>query len=256
VFVSDSIYIPKGKYKKITTVSIVNLVAKMIDRLDQGESLSELFITQKSYIDEYGVSKTYKPDTVLERVRISRNKLKFNESNQATVWVTSVSPIKLDATREMFKRKLFASRVDANVLGFKTNSRVGEQPIGFEAALQGARHRIEDLKLQHKDYRAVRPYIVSIENFFTDLKEGGVPTDHAVVVIEDTDGVEHVFVSVGIGLAPAVYKAALQKPDTTIGSYLAKTYNVNAQDWHGYVTGDKISRQEQILSALDYRVIN
>jgi ribose-phosphate pyrophosphokinase len=254
VFVSDSIYIPKGEYKKITTVSIANLLAKVIDRLEQGESLSELFITPKSYVDEYGASKIYKPAAVLEKVKISKGNVKFKEANQKTVWVTSTSQVKLDATQDIFQRKIFNQNKDINVLGFKTNSGVGEQPIGFAVALQGARNRIADLKLQNKEYQATRPYIVSIENFFTAMKDGVNPTDHAVVVIETPDGLEHVFVSVGVGLAPEIYKEAIKTPEVTIGSYLARKYNVNAQDWHGYVTGNKIDRRQQILSALDYKV--
>jgi ribose-phosphate pyrophosphokinase len=57
IYVSDSIMIPTGKYNKITEVSVANLLAMIVEHLEHGESLSELFMPQKSYIDEYGVSK-------------------------------------------------------------------------------------------------------------------------------------------------------------------------------------------------------
>lgn len=47
IYVSDSINLVPGKYKKITQVSVANLIAMVIDHLDHGESLSELFIPKK-----------------------------------------------------------------------------------------------------------------------------------------------------------------------------------------------------------------
>lgn len=44
IFVSDSISIPEGNYKKITQVGIAPLLSKVIDNLDKGGSLSSLFV--------------------------------------------------------------------------------------------------------------------------------------------------------------------------------------------------------------------
>lgn len=44
LFVSDSIAIPDGNYKKITQVGIAPLLAKVIESLDKGGSLSSLFV--------------------------------------------------------------------------------------------------------------------------------------------------------------------------------------------------------------------
>ncbi len=249
VYVSDSITITPGKYKKITQVSVANLIAMIIDHLDHGESLSELFIPQKSYIDEHGVSKVHAQNTVYPQFKANVGDLVINKNQPIDVLVTSNSAVKVKAAKAIFTDKFKISASKLNIKGVKTKSAVAEQPIGLDEAIQGAKNRITDLKQRLKLESNSHPYIVSIENFFTELRQDSNPTDHALVIIEDPNGKQFTYLSVGVEINKEIYSSALQN-GVTIGDILARRYNVSANDWHGYVTANKIDRQQQILSAV------
>lgn len=249
VYVSDSIVMPAGKYKKITQVSVANLLAMVVDHLDHGESLSELFIPHKSYIDEYGVSKIITPETVYPQFKDTKQLL-LNETKSVNVLVTSNSEIKIKAAETIFRDKFKVATSSLKVTGIKTKSNVNSEPIGLEQAMSGAQNRIKDLKQHHNSSNYIKPYIVSIENFFTELRKDHKPTDHALVIIENPQGEQYMYLSVGVEIAPDLYNTALQQNEATIGEILSKKYNVRADDWHSYVTANKIDRLQQIVSAV------
>jgi len=88
------------------------------------------------------------------------------------VGVTSINQIKLDAV----KRAFHLSGIKAKVVGFPSNSGVGENPVN-EKTLEGARNRIKYLKKRLSEF----DYIVSIENGL--FREDEKWLDKGVVVI-------------------------------------------------------------------------
>jgi ribose-phosphate pyrophosphokinase len=250
VYVSDSIAIEPGKYKKITQVSVANLLAMVVQHLDHGESLSDLFMPKKSYIEEYGESKIY-PLNVIYPNMVTGNKLLNLESTKPiNVAVASNNEIQLKAAKAIFTDKFKVNSNVVKITGFSAKSGISDQPIGLEKAIKGAQNRINDLKSRYKSKNKVARYIISIENFFTELHDNRNPTDHALVVIEDPNGNQYRYVSVGVEINESLYKTAMQQDNVTVGSILAEKYGVSINDWHEYVTGSKINRYEQILSAL------
>ncbi len=251
VFVSDSIAIAPGNYKKITQVSIANLVAMVIDHLDQGESLSDLFLAQKTYTEEFGTSKIVPISSVYPNFKTTIDKLNIASNQAVNILVTSNNEIKMRAAGAIFKEKYHVAANKINVKGFKTNSGVSEQPVGLDAAIKGARNRINDLKAEHAVKDDTNRYIVSIESFCSEMPKDGNPTDHALLIIEDPQGKQHIFVSAGVEVASDIYKIAVKQENVTVGQVLAQRYNVSANDWHSYVTGNQIDRYTQILTAVN-----
>lgn len=249
VYVSDSIAIKPGKYHKITQTSVSNLLAMIIEHLDRGESLSALFLPKKSYIEEHGVSKIHAANLVYPGFKSSKNVLLFKHAQSVNVMVTSTSPVKLKATKDIFSKKLGVARGLLNINGYSAKSNISEQPIGLEQAISGAQNRIADLKTTSYVDSKNQPYIISIENFFSELKDSNNPTDHALVIIEAPNGRQTMYLSDGVEIAPEVYKTALQHENTTIGQVLASKYKVSANDWHSYVTANRMDRVAQILTA-------
>jgi len=249
VYVSDSIAIPVGKYNKITQVSVANLLTMVIEHLEHGESLSELFIPHKSYIEEYGVSKIHPANEIYPKFKNSSTHMLINKKQDINVLVTSNAELKVKAAAMIFKDNFKVSDNKLKIYGVKTMSGVSEQPIGLDQAIHGAKNRINDLKRQDKYENNKGSYIVSIENFFTELRKDHKPTDHALVIIEEPSGEQHIYLSAGVEISQNLYNAALQHNDT-IGEELARKYNVRANDWHAYVTANKIDRLQQIVSAV------
>lgn len=250
IYVSDSIAIKPGKYKKITQVSVANLLANIIARLDQGESLSDLFMPKVAYIEEYGVSKIVPANKVYPQLKSTTSQIKVDKNIPINVWVASTSEIKIKAAKAIFKDKLGIKSNNISLKSFNAKSDITEQPIGLAEATHGAKNRIANLKKTAMYKNDINTYIVSIENFFTELNDKNKPTDHALIVIEDPQGVQHIFISDGIEIATDIYKTALQHENTTVGQILAQKYQVSANDWHSYVTAKKINRFQQILSAM------
>jgi len=250
VYVSNTIAIQPGKYKKITQVSVASLIAMVIDHLDHGESLSDLFMPKTSYVEDHGVSKLQPANKVYPKFKSDAKKISINTEHPIEVLVTSNSTIKIKAAAAMFTDKLAIKPDNLKIKGFKTSSSISEQPIGLEDAIKGAQNRIIDLKQRNKLENKKSSYIVSIENFLTELRDDRKPTDHALVIIEDTNGIQHIYLSAGVEVAAEIYNLALAQENVTIGQVLADKYHVSSNDWHGYVTGNKINRFDQILSAL------
>lgn len=249
VFVSDSIEIKPGKYKKITQNSVANLLALIISNLDQGHSLSELFLPKTNYIDEYGVSKVQPAKIVFPDFK-AEGAISIQPQTKVNVVVASANEIKINAAKEIFIRKFNVDKKDLHVKGLKSKSHVSEQPIGVYAAIKGAENRILSLKQNDQFTSKSGCYFVAIESFITEPKDNVKPTDHALVVIEDPNGVQHIYLSDGVEIAADIYKSALKNENMTVGEVLAQKYKIDNHDWFGYVTANKISRLEQILSAI------
>lgn len=250
VYVSDSIVIPEEQYNKITQISVANMLAMVVEHLEHGESLSELFMPQKSYIDEYGVSKIKAANEIYPMFKSDSKQIFIDKKQAINVLVTSNSEIKIKAAEAIFKRKFKVSDNMLKINGIKTMSGVAQQPIGIDAAIAGAKNRINNLKQYYKYDNNKKPYIVSIENFFTELHKDRNPTDHALVIIEEPNGMQHIYLSVGVEISQDLYNSAQQQNGATIGEMLSRKYNVRANDWHAYVTANKIDRLQQIVSAV------
>jgi len=199
VFVSDSIELPHKKYSKITQIPTAPLLSLVVESLDRGESLSTLFVPVKTYIEEYGVSKVLDYQDVYPEFKNARGAKLHKKKHPIEVLVTSKSSIKLEATSSIFLDKFGLPEKLLNLKGLQTSSGVSEQPIGLDEAIKGAKNRIKDLKRKHQ-LNAIEPnrYIVSIESFFSELRDGNNPTDHALVIIENPNGKQRMFLSPGV----------------------------------------------------------
>lgn len=249
VFVSDTIEIKPGTYKKITQKSVANLLALIISNLDQGRSLSELFLPHKSYVEEYGVSKIQPAKIVFPDFK-GENAINIQPHTMVNVLVASSNDIKINAAKQIFMQKFQVENNYLRVRGMHAASNISEQPVGIDAAIKGAKNRILSLKQNAHFKDKTGQYLVAIESFIAESKDAKNPTDHALIIIEQPNGEQYVYLSDGVEIAPEIYKTALQHENTTVGEVLAQKYKINSHDWFGYVTANKISRLEQILSAI------
>lgn len=237
VFVSNSIYIPSNQHKKITTISIAPILAMIVENLDHGQSLSNLFVPTMTYTQQYGLSRIIKAAEVFPDFKTTA-KLKIKDRNSEFI-VTSTNELKIKAVENMLGVK--------KARGYKTQSSVSEQPIGIKMARAGAKNRIADLKKYNMELEG--KYIVSIESFFTELKIGTKPTDHALVLIKTPEGKIFEYISPGVEIDSEIYKSALSRNNVTIGNVMAERYAVDPSNWHAYVTDNKIDRMQQIIQA-------
>jgi non-canonical (house-cleaning) NTP pyrophosphatase len=148
------------------------------------------------------------------------------------IGVTSEKSFKIEAVKKAY------SLLGVPVIGYKTNSGVGEQPEN-EQTILGARNRILDLRSQVSDFDR----IVSIENgiFF----EGGKWADRAVVIVYNphTDA-EYIGYSDAV-VFPTEFVERARKigfDKITIGQVMAQAgFVANPNDPHLTISG--ISRQ-------------
>lgn len=212
------------------------------------------------YWQEYG------PAQVIphERIYADLNQgAKFDSSlvrGEIKVVVTSTNKTKVKACEKIFQNNSRLSNANISLLSYKSNSGIAEQPLGLDAAERGAVNRILSVKKDNPQLSVETDiYYCSIENYFTrpDIYE---PRDHAFVLIEDPIGKTYRYVSDGVEIEPTIYNVALEAEGLsldgsgakkTIGAVLAERYQVDPQNWHQYVTQDKVSRYDQIVSAFD-----
>jgi inosine/xanthosine triphosphatase len=151
--------------------------------------------------------------------------------------VTSENKLKIDAVKKAYS----SLNVKIEIVGYKADSKVGEQPIN-EQTLKGAKNRITDLNSRIEDFDR----IISIESGL--FEEKGEWIDKAVVVIFNTHTKEeNLKYSKGIifpkNFVEEARKIGFEK--ITVGTVMEKAGHVkNNKDPHLTITG--ISRQVYI----------
>ncbi len=155
--------------------------------------------------------------------------------------VTSENKLKVDAVKEEFS--LIYPEIE--VIGYKTDSKVGEQPVNEEALL-GARNRVADLDSRVKGL----DLIISIESgiFF----EGKTWVDKAVILAYYPLTKKEVIIFSETVVFPTKYVDRARElgfNKTTVGEVMKdQGYVLDAKDPHFSLTGT--SRKDYIKSGL------
>lgn len=155
--------------------------------------------------------------------------------------VTSKNPVKINAVKNVYK----TLGIGVEVVGYKTNSGIDEQPVN-ESTYQGAINRRKDLVERIKDL----DIIISIENgIFEENKEW---VDRAVVVYyNNRTNKEYVSVSGGV-IFPKQYVDEARKlgfDKHTVGSVIRNSGIIKTNiDEHSYLSGK--SRQNYLEECL------
>eukprot|EP01080_Neovahlkampfia_damariscottae_P005505 gene5505-9322_t len=220
-----------------------------------------------NYQHKYKQSKILKFETelncILETPQIKAPK-------EVHVFVTSKKELKLNAAKKIVENNPRFSESKLIVTGFKSSSNIAEQPISMESGELGATNRIHTTKkLQSfKEYLKEKnptSYIfVSIENYFTEPKNGSL-FDHAMVIVENEFQNIFKYVSDGVEMNSEFYDDALKKGgknsdgtglNITLGDIFHSKYpEIPSSDWHGHVTKSEtfsgLTRTEQIMSSIN-----
>ncbi len=156
-----------------------------------------------------------------------------------TVVLSSESPIKLKATSLALREY----NLRYQVIGFKTKSKVSEQPSSIQETYDGAQNRLIDLKKQTKGSKP--KLYLSIESGEAKLINNYNYFGHSVCVIDDgqkqvmTILTDIEFPKEMTDLVPDVY------PD--LGMLVQEKYGVKTKDPFAYITHGKLSREKLIF---------
>lgn len=214
-----------------------------------------------NYWQEHG------PAKIINHKKVFKNLNQFADftiettPKKALVIVTSNNQIKREAAQEIFQKNPKLQNIPVRFISVAAESKIAPQPLGITNAIQGAINRINGSKQAQiaakykQEDEAV--FYCSIENFFTKPKVFE-PRDHALVIIQTPTGQNFTYVSDGITIDAQIYDDALDKSGlardrtgalATIGEELSSIYNIDSDNWQEFVTGHKMSRKQQILSA-------
>ncbi|EKD92789.1 MAG: hypothetical protein ACD_28C00330G0003 [uncultured bacterium] len=168
------------------------------------------------------------------------------------VFVASTSKHKLGAV-EGVAREVFPEE-ESKVEGRKASSGINEQPVGHEETIQGALHRLEELKGALDATRSRYDLLVAFESGIFPVTVGKVERwfDLAWVVIEDGNGTQKLAHSTGIEFDAADVEKAKAKgfKTTTAGSMISERTGADSTDPHSYLTHEVVSRSEMLRQAL------
>lgn len=158
------------------------------------------------------------------------------------VYLASESPIKLRAADFAFR----SVGKKVNVKGYKTNSKVSDQPIGFEETYEGAKNRLEDLK---KQVTGEYEYLVSVESGNIHLTNDCGLFGFSVCIIEDKKGNK----KIGMETSFAIPKEMMdlipsEYPD--LGVLVQQKYGFKEKDPMAYISNGNIKRDVLIQFAV------
>lgn len=188
-----------------------------------------------------------------QSVKFDKNPVK----GDVTVIVTSAQETKVQACKEIFKSNSRFKDASISYETRKVDSDIAPQPLGEKAAERGAINRINNIRKNEQITN--NAFFCSIESFFTKPTVHE-PRDHAMIVIVDPHNRVYRYISDGVMIEPSIYDIALESGGLsrdgtgalkTIGEVLSDKYHVDPHNWHTYVTQDKYSRYDQIISAFD-----
>ncbi len=162
------------------------------------------------------------------------------------IGVTSLNDLKIECVKDAY----FSLGQKVEVIGYETDSGVGQQPVESEA-IEGARNRINDMRRRNSDL----DFIVSIENGIFFEEDEWV--DRAFIVIYDvSNGYEKSAFSDSV-VFPKNYVTvahALGFDNFTVGSVMSKFgYVVNSSDPHLSISGKSRKRylEETLFNVLN-----
>eukprot|EP00300_Choanocystis_sp_HF-7_P021809 c2090_g1_i1.p2 GENE.c2090_g1_i1~~c2090_g1_i1.p2 ORF type:complete len:204 (+),score=31.06 c2090_g1_i1:25-636(+) len=174
-----------------------------------------------------------------------------------TVFVSSLSPIKIDAVREALGQSEWEA---TEITGFAAASGVDEQPVGNEDTLRGAMNRLAHTKSHVEssvpEARGANVLYVAMENgIFSVAQPDGTLLwfDLAWIVVEHGPTGRRAFAhSEGIQF-PTVYVEKAQRlgfARTTVGSVIASETTASKADPHMWLTRGQRPRFALLTSAI------
>jgi len=152
------------------------------------------------------------------------------------ILIGTKNPGKIEGARQAFE-KYFN---DVEIEGISVESEVSNQPIN-EEVIQGARHRIKNLKEFAKNNNIEVDYYIASEAGITDSLGGWI--DINLAVIENSEGFESIGTSQGF---PIPDKYIDEIKETELGKVMDKIFEGNGlskgQGGISFLTKDEISR--------------
>lgn len=158
------------------------------------------------------------------------------------VVLASQSPIKVKATSLALREY----NLRYQVIGFKTDSGINEQPFSIEETYTGAKNRLADLKVKAKDINA--KLFISIESGDSKLLEFHNYFGLSVCIVDNgkkqvmTTLTDIEFPKEMTDLVPSVY------PD--LGVLVQEKYGAKTKDPYIYITNGKLNREKLIFDVV------
>jgi non-canonical (house-cleaning) NTP pyrophosphatase len=245
-------------YSKILdsdAILIANYTKKGIEGYIGGNTLLEMGFAYVNHRNIFMINPApdlqYKAEIEAMQPIVVGNKLQkiqdyFNSLSK--VYLSSDNDIKVQASSFSLKE----SGYDYEILGFKTNSKVSEQPMSIDETYQGAQNRLEELRdlTKDKEYE----YLISIEsglvklhknhNFF-NLNVCLIENKHKEIKASLVSDVE--FPKTMTDLVPSKY------PD--LGILVQKEYGSKHKDPFRFYTNGKIRRIDLLKFAIKNTVL-
>lgn len=165
--------------------------------------------------------------------------------NLPKVFISSDNSIKVQSVSFSLKE----SGYNYDVLGFKTSSKVSEQPMSIDETYDGAMNRLSDLKqkIEDKKYK----YLVSIESGLAKLHKDHNYFNVTVCIVEDNNENSKASIVSDIEFPKEMTDLVPSKyPD--LGVLVQKEYNSKYKDPFQYYTDGKVKR----IDLLKYAVKN
>lgn len=144
----------------------------------------------------------------------------YHPKENITIYVASLSEIKLEAVHLAFSRKY-----NCKIIGVNVPSDVSEQPIGNET-VTGALNRIGHLKNTVENY----DYLISMENGIELVNEKSF--DFCQIAIKKFGEEDSLFRCQKIVEFPREFYDLAIKKGKTVGELLHESYGYKKDDWH------------------------
>lgn len=165
--------------------------------------------------------------------------------NLPKVFISSDNSIKVQSVSFSLKE----SGYNYDVSGFKTSSKVSEQPMSIDETYDGAMNRLSDLK--QKIVGRKFQYLVSIESGLAKLHKDHNYFNVTVCIVEDSNGNSKASIVSDIEFPKEMTDLVPSKyPD--LGVLVQKEYNSKYKDPFQYYTDGKVKR----IDLLKYAVKN
>lgn len=154
--------------------------------------------------------------------------------------ISSTNKLKVDACKFAFEKFFLEEQIE--VEGFKVESNVADQPIGFEETYKGAKNRLENLKVITKEKKINFDYLVSVEGGNTNLlPEMNGKIGFEICIIENNKGNESLAMDFGI-IIPMKYFKDIPDKYADLGILFQQVYGMKEKDPYTFFSSGKIGR--------------
>lgn len=180
----------------------------------------------------------------------------FSSLDALKVAITTESEIKKTAVQASFQNRFPDEYIE--ILEFKTDSDIPEQPIGYDVALRGVHNRIANLPENAIDGV---DYVVSIENYIEQSQSGAWKDIGLLLVINNATHEELISKTKPTNFSVEYYKLAKKMSDSishdglsfTVGKAIAQAHpeiTIDPSDWQQESEFGGISRVDLLKESL------